>query len=128
MDGGRTALYSRRKRRAIGIRAADLHHIEVDIPPTKEKDMTMEVKDLTFSYRKHPVFHDISFRAYAGDLIAIVGHNGIGKTTLSNILCGMQKEKRVRSYITGQRYLKAKGRILPTLLCKIQIASCLGTA
>ena len=29
---------------------------------------------------------------------------------------------------TGQRYLKAKGRILPTLLCKIQIASCLGTA
>ena len=65
------------KRRAIGIRAADLHHIEVDIPPTKEKDMTMEVKDLAFSYRKHPVFHDISFRAYAGDLIAIVGHNGI---------------------------------------------------
>ena len=37
------------KRRAIGIRAADLHHIEVDIPPTKEKDMTLEVKDLTFS-------------------------------------------------------------------------------
>ena len=41
--------------------------------------MTLEVKDLTFSYRKHPVFHDISFQAYAGDLIAIVGHNGIGK-------------------------------------------------
>lgn len=62
MDGGRTALYSRRKRRAIGIRAADLHHIEVDISPVKEKDMTMEVKDLAFSYRKHPVSMMYLFR------------------------------------------------------------------
>ena len=96
------------KRRAIGIRAADLHHIEVDIPPTKEKDMTLEVKDLTFSYRKHPVFHDISFRAYAGDLIAIVGHNGIGKTTLSNILCGMQKEKEGQVIYNGTKVSKGK--------------------
>ena len=96
------------KRRAIGIRAADLHHIEVDIPPTKEKDMTMEVKDLAFSYRKHPVFHDISFRAYAGDLIAIVGHNGIGKTTLSNILCGMQKEKEGQVIYNGTKVSKGK--------------------
>lgn len=116
------------KRRAIGIRAADLHHIEVDIPPTKEKDMTMEVKDLAFSYRKHPVFHDISFRAYAGDLIAIVGHNGIGKTTLSNILCGMQKEKEGQVIYNGTKVSKGKRKNLPTLLCKIQIASCLGTA
>ena len=93
---------------AIGIRAADLHHIEVDIPPTKEKDMTLEVKDLTFSYRKHPVFHDISFRAYAGDLIAIVGHNGIGKTTLSNILCGMQKEKEGQVIYNGTKVSKGK--------------------
>ena len=82
------------KRKDIGIRAADLRHIEVDIPSRKEKDVTLEVKGLAFSYRKHPVFHDISFQAYAGDLIAIIGHNGIGKTTLSNILCGMQRKSR----------------------------------
>ena len=96
------------KRRAIGIRAADLHHIEVDISPVKEKDMTMEVKDLAFSYRKHPVFHDVSFQAYAGDLIAIVGHNGIGKTTLSNILCGMQKEKEGQVIYNGTKVSKGK--------------------
>ena len=87
------------KRKDIGIRAADLRHIEVDIPSRKEKDVTLEVKGLAFSYRKHPVFHDISFQAYAGDLIAIIGHNGIGKTTLSNILCGMQKEKDRTDFI-----------------------------
>ena len=69
------------KIRAIGILASVLLHIEVDISPVKEKDVTMEVKDLALSYRKHPVFHDVSFQANAGELIAIVGHNVIGKTT-----------------------------------------------
>lgn len=81
------------ERRAIGIRATDLQRIEVNLPPREEKSITLDVKNLTFAYRKHPVFRDISFQAYAGDLIAIVGKNGIGKTTLSNILCGIQKEK-----------------------------------
>mgnify|MGYP007058287104 CR=1 FL=1 len=39
-----------------------MHHIEVDISPVKEKDMTMEVKDLAFSYRKHPVSMMYLFR------------------------------------------------------------------
>ena len=99
---------SEEKRRSIGIRAADLHQIEVDIPPAKGKDVTLEVKNLAFSYRKHPVFHDISFQAYAGDLIAIVGHNGIGKTTLSNILCGMQKEKAGQVTYNGTEVSKGK--------------------
>ena len=96
------------KRRAIGIRAADLHHIEVDISPVKEKDMTMEVKDLAFSYRKHPVFHDVSFQAYAGDLIAIVGHNGIGKTTLSNIPLWYAKGKEGQVIYNGTKVSKGK--------------------
>ena len=96
------------KRQNIGIRAADLRHIEVGIPSRKETDVTLEVKGLAFSYRKHPVFHDISFQAYAGDLIAIVGHNGIGKTTLSNILCGMQKEKAGQILYSGKDVSKGR--------------------
>lgn len=84
---------SEKQRRMIGVRAADLQRIEVDIPPREEKIVSLEVENLTFAYKKHPVFHNLSFKAYAGDLIAIIGHNGIGKTTLSNILCGIQKEK-----------------------------------
>lgn len=99
---------SENKRQKIGIRAADLRHIEVDIPPREDKNVTLEVKQLAFSYRKHPVFHDISFQAYAGNLIAIVGHNGIGKTTLSNILCGIQKEKTGQVLYNGQEISKGK--------------------
>ena len=99
---------SENKRQKIGIRAADLRHIEVDIPPREDKNVTLEVKQLAFSYRKHPVFHDISFQVYAGDLIAIVGHNGIGKTTLSNILCGIQKEKTGQVLYNWQEISKGK--------------------
>lgn len=118
---------SENKRQKIGIRAADLRHIEVDIPPREDKNVTLEVKQLAFSYRKHPVFHDISFQVYAGDLIAIVGHNGIGKTTLSNILCGIQKEKTGQVLYNGQEISKGKRKILPISLCRIRIASCLET-
>ncbi len=33
----------------------------------------------------HPVLHDISFRARPGQTIALVGHSGAGKTTITNL-------------------------------------------
>lgn len=35
---------------------------------------------------------DISLCAAPGDIIAVVGHNGAGKTTFSRALCGLHKE------------------------------------
>ncbi|MDO4295571.1 MAG: ATP-binding cassette domain-containing protein [bacterium] len=106
-----------RKRQDRGLRAVDLRRIATDVPFAEEgaKEVALDVKKLAFSYRKHPVFHGISFQAYVGDLIAIVGHNGVGKTTLSNILCGIQKEKKEKSYITGKRFPETKEKTLPIL-------------
>lgn len=99
---------SETKRQVIGIRAPDLRIIEEDIPSAEEGVVTLDVKRLTFSYHKHQVFHDVSFQAFAGDLMAIVGPNGIGKTTLSNILCGMQKEKAGQILYNGREVSKRK--------------------
>lgn len=33
----------------------------------------------------HPVLHDVSFRAEPGQTIALVGHSGAGKTTITNL-------------------------------------------
>lgn len=60
---------SETKRQVIGIRAPDLRIIEADIPSAEEGVVTLDVKRLTFSYHKHQVFHDVSFQAFAGDLI-----------------------------------------------------------
>lgn len=68
----------------------------------------MSVESLCFAYRKNPIFENLSFKAYSGDLIAIIGHNGVGKTTLSNILCGIKKEKAGKVLYYGKEVPRKK--------------------
>ncbi len=50
--------------------------------------MTLEVKDLYFSYGGPPVLDGVSFSAGAGELIAVLGPNGVGKSTLFRCMLG----------------------------------------
>lgn len=81
------------ERKAMGIRAAKLQMIEPTASVSAKQEESLSVENLSFAYRKNPIFENLSFKAYSGDLIAIIGHNGVGKTTLSNILCGIKKEQ-----------------------------------
>ena len=46
----------------------------------------LEVKNISKSYGDHQVLKDISFMINKKDKIALIGHNGVGKTTLCEIL------------------------------------------
>jgi ABC-type multidrug transport system fused ATPase/permease subunit len=47
----------------------------------------IEFRNICFSYQKGiPILENVSFKAKAGETIAIVGPNGCGKTTLLNLL------------------------------------------
>ena len=48
----------------------------------------LEVEDLAKSYGDHKVFEHLSFKVEKGDKIALIGGNGVGKTTLLEILMG----------------------------------------
>lgn len=54
---------------------------------------TLQVQDLTVSFRGHPAVHHLSGRFAPGALTAIVGPNGAGKSTLMATLAGA-----IRSY------------------------------
>ena len=47
---------------------------------------SVEYEAVTFSYDSNPVLRDISLRAKKGEVIALVGSSGAGKTTLVNLL------------------------------------------
>lgn len=94
--------FTEAKRKALGIRAADLQRIQTEIPQQEDRQESLLVQDLSFSYGKQPVFENISFKLHAGDTAAVIGRNGIGKTTLSNVLCGIQKERSGRLLFDGK--------------------------
>ncbi len=48
----------------------------------------LEVTDLSKSYDGEVVFENLSFKVNKGDKIALIGSNGVGKTTLLDILMG----------------------------------------
>lgn len=51
----------------------------------------LEVSGLTVHLGGRSVLHDLSFGASGGEVLAVVGRNGVGKTTLLRVLAGLQK-------------------------------------
>lgn len=51
--------------------------------------MTLTVENLTVRIGRTNVVHDVSFRAEAGQCLAVLGRNGAGKTTLVRGLAGI---------------------------------------
>ena len=50
---------------------------------------TLEVKGLTAGYGRIPVLNGVDFAARAGEVLGIIGYNGMGKTTLMKALIGL---------------------------------------
>ncbi len=48
----------------------------------------LEVKNLQKSFEGRPVFRDVGFKLRSGDRVALIGPNGVGKSTLFKILMG----------------------------------------
>jgi len=46
----------------------------------------IEFKDVTFAYNDNTVLDNISFKAEAGSMVALVGETGAGKTTIAHLL------------------------------------------
>ena len=75
--------------------------------------MAVEVCAGTFSYRPEaPLLTDVSFTVEAGQVLAILGPNGVGKTTLVKCLLGFLPWQRGLTRLDGADLRTLKGRKL----------------
>ncbi len=63
--------------------------------------VVLEVKKLTFGYRKEPILRDIYLKVHEGEFLSIIGPNGSGKSTLLKCICGMLRPWSGTIYING---------------------------
>ena len=75
--------------------------------------MSIEVIAGTYSYpRQDPVLSDVSFSAREGEIIAILGPNGVGKTTLLRCMLGFLDWKRGETRLDGRNIREYPGKEL----------------
>ncbi|MBR3483481.1 MAG: ABC transporter ATP-binding protein, partial [Lachnospiraceae bacterium] len=47
---------------------------------------SLEFKNVSFSYKDKEIIHNLSFKVSKGEIAALVGHNGAGKTTIIKLM------------------------------------------
>ena len=52
--------------------------------------LIFSLREAYISYSKKEIFTDLTFNLHRGELIALVGKNGVGKSTLMNVISGKQ--------------------------------------
>ena len=63
----------------------------------------LELENINFSYNNEKqILKNVSFKIDKGDMAAIVGRNGAGKSTISKLVCGFYKPTSGRILFNGQ--------------------------
>ncbi|MCK5198629.1 MAG: ABC transporter ATP-binding protein, partial [Spirochaetales bacterium] len=79
------------------------HDSVKSVPKSNSRKTLLEFKKISFSYNGiDSIINDVSFEIARGELIAIVGKNGAGKSTISRLICGFEKEDEGTILYSGE--------------------------
>ena len=73
----------------------------------------INIRNLAFSYGNNEVLRNITMDLEPGKIYGLLGENGVGKTTLLTLLCGLQKTQSGTILTEGHDPYKRE----PSLLC-----------
>ena len=81
--------------------------------------MIVEVKDLSFSYGSHRVLEQVSLSVADGEFLAILGSNGVGKSTLFRCILGLLPGYSGSVLINGQETRRLSAAAMAKLVAYI---------
>lgn len=79
---------------------------QIELPVRKEGDREIILRDFRFTYpgSGHSIFDFPALRLSAGEITAITGTNGAGKTSFLSCICGLEKRGLGSLELDGKRY------------------------
>ena len=80
-----------------------------------ERDAILEVKKISKSYGSVQALTEVSFKAFAGEVIGLVGDNGAGKSTLIKALSGVHQPDSGEAIDSGIETLYQDSGLAPDL-------------
>lgn len=75
----------------------------------------IRISNLIKSYASRCVFHQTNISFYAGEIIGLIGENGIGKTTFIKLLCGLIHPDEGQIFINGINIQKNKAKCMQSM-------------
>lgn len=75
----------------MGLRALDLSQVEFGVERLEHSEHEFLFQNLDCKVSGHSVLHIESLRIPAREIVAVIGHNGAGKSTFAGCLCGIRK-------------------------------------
>ncbi|WP_349946031.1 ABC transporter ATP-binding protein [Lacrimispora sp. BS-2] len=90
-------------RKRMGLRCLKDEEGELPEAHSAGKVIGLSVEAISVGYKKKSaLFRNISFSALPGEILAITGYNGIGKTTLIRCICGLMKQMSGNILLDGK--------------------------
>ena len=88
------------------------HHKYKTIQTISKSSAMIKIDDITFSYGSNTVLKNISMCLEESRIYGLLGENGVGKTTLLTLLCGLKRVKSGHIDIDGYNPFERKPSFL----------------
>ena len=68
----------------------------------KDEQTQIELKDISMSYNKREIFSNLSFKINKGEIMGMLGPNGVGKSTIFYLISGLAKPNYGKVVLNGK--------------------------
>ena len=84
------------------------------------KEQCIQVKNLTKSFSGRKVIDELSFEVNKGEVFALLGHNGAGKSTVIDLILGLKSPDEGNTTILGMEAAKHRKKVFKKVGVQLQ--------